>query len=117
MTEVAQEEYASDAAVADISVGDPLPGGRTQARVSDDEWAAFTQAVKGANPIEEIVALDAALTRKGDQFVCSSPLPGRSDSTPSFFVTPSAHHGAARPPWHDFGSGQSGDVISYVMLV
>jgi hypothetical protein len=121
MSENEQEEYpretntetahpSTESSVVDVSVGASVPwgGGITRGRVSDEQWQAFTERVKEANPIEGVVGLDAALERRGDELVCSSPLRSDDDS-PSFAVS------VPKQLWLDRGTGKGGDVVAYVM--
>jgi DNA primase len=65
------------------------------------------ERIKEGSQLQDLVARDVSHTEpSGDGFMCSSPF--RGDRNPSFFVS------EARQFWHDFGTGESGDVIAYV---
>ena len=63
------------------------------------------EAIKNAFPVEEFASRYTELRERGGKFAGSCPLPGHSDSTPSFYVYPETRS------WYCFGCAKGGDVI------
>lgn len=103
----APQDPSVNAAVEDVSIND-TPEARSRRAVSTEEWEAFTEQVRDANPVEDVVGRDAPLSGRGDDLVCSSPLRS-DDATPSFGVS------RKKQVWIDRGTGKGGDVFEYVM--
>ena len=94
--------------VGDVSLDDrPVDMGGKR-RISKEEWLAFTEQVRAASPLEDVVGQDATLQGRGDELVCSSPLRS-DDGTPSFSVN------GEKQLWIDRGTCKGGDVFAYVM--
>ncbi len=64
------------------------------------------EEVKNRVAIEEVISEYVQLTPVGQNYGCLSPF--RQERTPSFIVSPS------KKIWHDFGSGEGGDVFEFV---
>lgn len=66
--------------------------------------------IKRRLPLAEFVEQHAPVTfaRRGTELVCSCPLPGHDDGTPSFHVNPD------KQLFHCFGCLRSGDLFSFV---
>ncbi len=70
------------------------------------EFQEFVEEVRRKNPILEIVGIDADLEKCGTTHRCKSPF--RTESKPSFHVY------SQTESWYDFGTGDGGDVFSYI---
>ncbi len=68
--------------------------------------------VKAANPLLDIVRGDARDLKPAGRHRWLGCSPLRGDKNPSFYVFPEEDIGGR---WHDFGTGDRGDVIDYVM--
>ncbi len=64
------------------------------------------EEIKNRVAIEEIISEYVQLLPAGQNFKCLSPF--RQERTPSLIVSPS------KKIWHDFGSGEGGDVFEFV---
>jgi len=64
------------------------------------------EEVKNRIAIEEVIGEYVQLTPVGQNYRCLSPF--RQERTPSLIVSPS------KKIWHDFGSGEGGDVFEFV---
>jgi len=64
------------------------------------------EEVKNRVAIEEVIGEYVHLTPVGQNYRCLSPF--RQERTPSFIVSPS------KKIWHDFGTGEGGDVFEFV---
>lgn len=67
------------------------------------------EEIKGRLSIEDVVSEYVQLKRAGRNFKGLSPF--TNEKTPSFIVSPD------KQIWHDFSSGQGGDMFSFVMAV
>ncbi len=71
------------------------------------QWDDFRERVRAAHPIADVIGRDTKLIATGkDQWKCLSPF--RKEKTPSLYVY------ASQDRWHDFGTGEGGDVFAYV---
>ena len=81
--------------------------------MSLEAWSQYVDEVRAAALPREAEYIERVAgpswKRKGrGQYVCLSPL--RTERTPSFFV----FEGNGRSGWHDFGTGESGDLFAFV---
>ena len=66
------------------------------------------EEIRSKLAIEDVIGQYVQLKRAGRYWKGLSPF--TNERTPSFFVTPE------RDIWHDFSSGQGGDIFSFIML-
>ena len=66
------------------------------------------EEIRNRLAIEDVIGEYVELRRAGRYFKALSPF--THEHTPSFIVTPD------RNIWHDFSSGQGGDIFKFVML-
>jgi len=67
------------------------------------------EEIKKRLSVEEVIADYVQLRKSGRNFKALSPF--THEKVPSFMVSP------AKQIWHDFSSGQGGDIFSFVMLM
>jgi len=77
---------------------------------SHPEWTAWIDGLRAAAIPQAARIIQRDATRWSDegrgQYKCCSPL--RKEKTPSFYIYPDGG-------WHDFGTGESGDIFAYIM--
>ncbi len=66
----------------------------------------FTEDVRRASDIVDVIGADAQLERTSGGWKCRSPL--RADNDPSFWIYPKTQS------WCDFGTREGGDVFKYI---
>lgn len=69
------------------------------------------QAIRVSHPIEQVIAAYAELRPVGRRLVARCPLPGHTDSTPSFSVYP------VEMRFFCYGCNRGGDVFTFLQLV
>lgn len=69
--------------------------------------AEFTEKLKMANPIAEVMGSFVSLKRSGRDYVCLCPF--HNEKTPSCYIHPDKEY------FHCFGCGAGGDVITFTM--
>ena len=75
-------------------------------------FRALTEKIRHATPINEILEeRDVELRCVSQGWMCRCPLPGHSDTNPSFSISADGYL------FHCFGCGQGGDVFRLVELL
>jgi len=74
--------------------------------MSLEDFQAFVDQVRAANPIEEVIGGYAKIERKGQQLWCSAPY--RGDKDPSLAIYPD------QGSWYDFGEQNGGDCYDLI---